>query len=93
LIVREYFLDRISDEVGELSKKADRIVEKTVLYARATKLELKKNLRLGKGEDADVEGEPSILSGALEAVIGALYIDQGLEVARDFIMHKVLTEA
>lgn len=47
-------------------------------------------LLLGRGEDHSGGREkPSILSDAVEAVIGALYIDGGMEVAKGFIMRFV----
>ena len=44
-------------------------------------------LRLGKGEDASGGREkPSILADAMEAVIGAVYLDGGLAAARDLVL-------
>ncbi len=57
------------------------------LFEVAKKLELGKTLLLGRGEDHSGGREkPSILSDAVEAVIGALYIDGGMDTARSFIM-------
>ena len=56
-------------------------------YDVAKKLELGKSLLLGRGEDHSGGREkPSILSDAVEALIGALYIDGGMDTAKDFIM-------
>ena len=57
------------------------------LHKVAEELELGRYLKLGKGEDATGgRGRDSILSDALEAVIGAIYLDGGLEKAKREIL-------
>lgn len=71
---------------GELTKGRANLVCEPSLAARARRLELGKYLRLGRGEAAGGGTEKdSILSDALEAVIGAVYLDGGLETARVFV--------
>ncbi len=56
-------------------------------------MDLGKYLFLGKGEDRTGGRErSSILSDALEAVIGAIYVDGGFEEAKKFIRHFILTD-
>jgi len=70
-----------SDE-GELSKLKSYVVSEPVLAAHARELGIGPLLRLGVGEEKSGGREkPSLLADALEAVIGALYLDGGLEVA------------
>lgn len=71
---------------GELSKSRANMVCEPSLAAQARRLGLGMSLRLGRGE-ASCGGadKDSILSDALEAVIGAIYLDGGLEEARAFI--------
>ncbi|MEI6285160.1 MAG: ribonuclease III [Bacillota bacterium] len=71
---------------GEMTKRRSNVVCEKSLAAKARELFIGKHLRLGKGEDSTGGRErSSILSDAFEAIIGALYIDQGYEVARDFV--------
>lgn len=78
---------------GQMSKKrASLVCEPTLAYC-ARQLELGRYLMLGKGEDmGGGRNRDSILSDALEAVIGAIYLDGGIEKARTFIMANVLND-
>jgi ribonuclease-3 len=50
-----------------------------------------KYLRLGKGEElTGGRGKKAILADAFEAFIGALYIDQGIEKTKEFVMNTVI---
>jgi len=71
---------------GELSKVRAGVVCEASLASYARRLGLGVYLRLGRGEAAGGGGEKdSILSDALEAIIGAIYLDGGLEAARVFV--------
>ena len=73
-----------SDE-GELTRMRARLVNGIMLSRIAIKIGLDKFLLLGKGEDSSGGRENStILSGALEALIGAIYIDSGFASAFTF---------
>ena len=68
---------------GELAKVRASVVSAAALAEVAGELELGDVLLLGKGEDASGGREkPSILADALEAVIGAVYLDGGWPAAR-----------
>ncbi len=78
---------------GALSKTRASLVCEPALAYCARQLELGRFLRLGKGEDMTGGRErDSILSDALEAVIGSIYLDGGLEPARRFIMNFILND-
>lgn len=78
---------------GVLSKTRASLVCEPALAFCARKLNLGIYLRLGKGEDlTGGRDRDSILSDALEAVIGSIYLDGGIEHARSFIMHFVLND-
>ena len=78
---------------GVLSKTRASLVCEPALAYCARKLNLGEYLLLGKGEDlTGGRDRDSILSDALEAVIGSLYLDGGLETARTFIMSYVLND-
>jgi len=74
------------DDEGELSKVKSYLVSEPVLAAFAVELELGPLLRLGVGEErSGGRAKPSLLADALEALIGALYLDGGLERTRTFV--------
>lgn len=78
---------------GQLSKKRASLVCEPALAYCAREIDLGKYLRLGHGEDLNGGRErDSILSDALEAVIGAIYMDGGLEPAKTFILEHVLND-
>ena len=68
---------------GELAKLRAAIVNMTSLADVARELDLGSVLLLGKGEEqSGGRDKESILADAMEAVLGAVYLDRGLEVAR-----------
>jgi ribonuclease-3 len=71
---------------GDLSKMRAALVNSTVLAEKAALLNLGRLLRLGKGEERSGGREKaSILAGAFEALLGAVYRDGGYEAARCII--------
>ncbi len=67
---------------GELTGVRKGVVNTTALAEIATELGLGRHIKLGKGESAAGGAEkPSILADALEALIGAVYLDGGSAVA------------
>ena len=71
---------------GELSKLKAGLISRTTLANAAGRLRLGQWLRLGRGEEVSFGREKhSLLANALEALIGAVYLDSGLEAARTFI--------
>jgi ribonuclease-3 len=78
---------------GELTKLRASIVCEPTLADCTKELHLGDYLRLGRGEDLTGGRErKSILSDALEAVIGAIYLDGGFANAKDFVMRYILTD-
>lgn len=72
---------------GSLAKVRAAVVNTAVLAEVAGGIGLGRFLLLGRGEDASGGREkPSILADALEAVIGALYLDQGWERAHEIVV-------
>jgi ribonuclease III len=67
---------------GDLSRVRANLVKQDTLHQLATTLNLSACLRLGDGEKrSGGQKRPSILADALEAVIGAVYLDAGFEAA------------
>jgi ribonuclease-3 len=68
---------------GDLSKVRASLVNEAVLARKAAELGLGTHLLVGKGEErTGGRQKPSILAGAYEAVLGAVYLDGGYEAAR-----------
>jgi len=73
---------------GELAKVRASVVNAGVLADLAAELGIGPALALGKGEDASGGREkPSILSDAMEAVIGAVYLDGGWQAAHELVLN------
>lgn len=78
---------------GELTRLRASIVCEPTLAFCTRDLELGRYLLLGKGEDMTGGRErDSILSDAMEAVIGAIYLDGGFASAKEFVHRFVLTD-
>src|SRR2546423_4625088 len=76
---------------GQLSKLRAHLVSKNHLINVAERLELGRYLRLGRGEEkSGGRGKSALLVDALEAVLGASYLDAGFETARSLILRHVL---
>lgn len=72
---------------GMLSKVRASVVNSQVLAEVAAELGISDHLRLGKGEDASGgRTKVSILADTMEAVIGAVYLDAGLDAARHLVL-------
>lgn len=71
---------------GDLTRMRALLVNETQLARQAEALKIGKFLRLGKGEDkSGGRQKKSILADCLEAIIGAMYLDGGLEPCFNFI--------
>ena len=71
---------------GDLTRMRSALVHTEQLAEFATRLDLGKALRLGRGElQAGGFNRPALLCDTFEAVIGALYLDQDIEGVRKFI--------
>ncbi|HEX2023760.1 MAG TPA: ribonuclease III [Acidimicrobiales bacterium] len=93
LVVTDYLYRNYPDlPEGQLAQVRASVVNAEVLAEVAEEIDLGASLKLGKGEDASGGREkPSILSDAMEAVIGAVYIDGGWEAAEELVM-RLLAE-
>ena len=76
---------------GELSKVRAHLVSERHLIQVAQRLELGDYLRLGRGEEkSGGRSKTALLVDALEAILAAMYLDGGLEVAREFVLHNIV---
>ena len=77
---------------GELSKLRAHLVSEKHLIRVAQLLELGHYLRLGRGEEkSGGRNKTALLVDALEAVLGAMYVDSGLETARRVVLQYIVS--
>src|ERR1700693_773611 len=76
---------------GELSKLRAHLVSERHLIRVAQQLELGHYLRLGRGEEkSGGRSKTAVVVDGLEAILAAIYLDGGLEVARAFVLRNVI---
>ena len=87
LLVARYLFERFPEQSeGQMARRKAALVSEAKLCDWARQLKLGPQLVLGKGENLTGGREkPAILADAFEALLGALYLDQGLDAARDFV--------
>ncbi|WP_050465492.1 ribonuclease III [Herbaspirillum autotrophicum] len=86
-VVASLLFDRYNKiDEGDLSRLRANLVKQQSLYEIAQRLELSQFLRLGEGElKSGGFRRPSILADTLEALFGAIFLDDGFNAARDVI--------
>jgi ribonuclease III len=89
LIMAEWLAERFPrEQEGELGRRLAYLVSQPVLAGVAETIGLAAALSVSPGEaKAGVAKRATVLADALEAALGALYMDGGLGVARDFVRH------
>jgi ribonuclease-3 len=93
LLASEYLLNRFPGwSEGQLSRSRAYLVNAQALVEAARRLSIGKFLRLGRGEEKTGGREKAaIVADALEAIVGAVFLDSGLDAARD-LLRSVLFE-
>src|SRR5438270_802266 len=88
LVITEYLFGHFGDQPeGQLTKLRSRLVSRDALKAHAADLDLGQFLLIGRGEEASGgRARVSTLADAFEALLGAIYLDGGLEKTRKFIL-------
>lgn len=87
IIVSDYLFNNYTVPEGELTKLRAAIVCEKSLDVMANKIHLGEYLRLGRGEEmTGGRTRPSIIADAFEALIAAIYLDNGIESARAFVL-------
>lgn len=94
LLVSEFLFRRFEDKAeGELTQMRSQLVSRTVLAQQADRLGVGTFVLLSPYErEANGGQRPSILCDTLESLIGAIYLDGGLEAARAFVQRAVLAD-
>jgi ribonuclease-3 len=99
LVTASMLADEFPDaDEGELTRRRADLVSEAGLVEIAQRIHLGEALRLGKGEERSGGREkPRLLSSALEACIGAIYRDGGIDAAYDVVgrlfAHRLADEA
>jgi len=88
LAVAHHLFENVPDRTpGEYSRMRAGVVKRQAVARVAGQLGLAPAIRLGKGEESSGgRKRQALLADCLEAVIGALYLDQGWEAARSFVV-------
>ena len=90
IVVSDYLFHRFHMAEGDLTKLRASIVCEKGLFQIASHIGLAQEIRLGRGEEhTGGRQRPSIVSDAMEAVIAAIYLDGGLDQARQFLLPHV----
>jgi ribonuclease III len=93
LVVTEYLYNNYPDPEGELTNWRAALVNAIMMAKVSVKIDLNNYLLLSRGEAKDTgRARQYILANAMEAVIGAIYLDQGYKAADKFISKFILDE-
>lgn len=76
------------DAEGDLSKKRASLVNESILSDLAQEMNISKFIKLGRGEQqTGGETRPRLLASTFEALIGAIYMDQGFQAVKPVILN------
>jgi ribonuclease-3 len=93
LISTEYLYKNFPNPEGELTNWRASLVNGSNLAKTAEHLGIEQFLMMSKGEskDANSKARQYILANAMESIIGAIYLDQGIKVSEKFISKTILS--
>jgi ribonuclease III len=87
VIAEKLYQDLPAADEGELTRLRSALVRREMLAQIASRIDLGDFLYLGVGEETGGGREkPANLAGAFEALVAAVYLDQGLDTARDLLL-------
>ncbi|PIZ01215.1 ribonuclease III, partial [bacterium (Candidatus Howlettbacteria) CG_4_10_14_0_8_um_filter_40_9] len=93
LAVTEHLYKNYKNPEGELTNWRSALVKTETISETAKELGYEEHLKLSKGESKSTgRARQLILANTFEAVVGAIYLDQGFEVARKFIEEKLIVK-
>ncbi|HET7483532.1 MAG TPA: ribonuclease III [Actinomycetota bacterium] len=87
-VISEFIFREFPDlPEGDMAKLRASVVNEDALAEQARRIGLGEHIRLGKGEESSGgRDKPSLLADAYEAVIGAVYLERGIEVVRESLV-------
>ncbi len=92
LVVTEYLYTHYPDPEGILTNWRSSLVRTESIGAAAAKFDFEPMLRLSRGEKRGSDrARAQILANSFEAVVGAIYLDQGYDAAKTFITASILS--
>lgn len=92
LVVTEFLYAKYSEPEGILTNWRSALVRTESIGAAAGRLNFESMIRLSRGEKRGSDrAKQQILANSFEAVIGAIYVDQGYEVAKKFISDNIIS--
>lgn len=91
LVITHFLYEKYPEKnEGDMTSIRSALVNATTCAEVATKLNVNDFLLLSRGEAKDTgRARQYILANALEAIIGAIYLDQGYEKAKNFILENI----
>jgi ribonuclease-3 len=93
LIVTKYLYNKFTNPEGELTSWRSSLVNGEMLSKIAKNIGVEKYLLMSRGEAKDKgRARQYLLANAMEAIIGAIYLDQGYEQAEKFVIREVVVE-
>lgn len=91
LVISDYLYNNTDYQEGEMTKLRAHYVCENALYEYSMKFGLNEYLRLGHGEEqSGGKYRKAIVADIYEAFIGALYLDQGIDKAKEFIFKTAI---
>lgn len=91
LVMSEYLYKKTDFKEGVMTKTRAKYVCEDALYEYSIKLGLNKFLRLGHGEEENGGRlRKAIVADIFEAFVGAIFLDQGFDIAKKFIYDNVI---
>ena len=88
LVTSEYFYKNTNLKEGQMTKKRASFVCEKALSFYVKEIGYDKLIRVGKGQENDIND--TIIADTFESVVGAIYLQKGYEVAKDYIYQVVI---
>lgn len=95
IIVTEHLFNNFPDTPeGDLTNWRASLVNSKMLSTIAKEIQLEEFLYLSRGESKDKNSKARqyILANAVEALIGAIYLDQGIKSSKKFVLEKIVSK-
>lgn len=94
LVVTEYLYKNYSNPEGELTNWRASLVNRVSLAEMSENLEVASFLSMSRGEskDKNPKARQYILANAAEAIIGAIYLDQGMAKTKKFLQKNIISK-
>lgn len=91
LIMGEHLYHKTDNPVGDMTKKRSQMESNEILSKMAAHIGILEHVLIGNSEHLNPNRDDQrILANTFEAIIGAMYIDQGYDATREFFKNKML---